>query len=367
MEMLPGDTVFRFGAAGTAVLPISGIQVRKSVAAERLLSSTGTLLPGGTGRYYAGSWQSCLVTGVSNPGYVLCILDNFVASATFSIDYAFTSNQKTQNIAADSYVMFQTTRVRMQLKNSLGISLDPGSARYYSGAWRDVGNTSGGEVASELLPGNYSFAMTYGSAQQQKTQNVATNPIVLFQTVNVALEMRNSGNALIDTGTTQYYAGSWLNFGATSGGLVTRELLPVSYSFRMTYEGSQSQITQNVATNSVVVFQTTPVVLRLIDSQGNFLDSGSAQYYAGSWLPFGSTSGGQVTKELLAGTFSFNMTFNYGIQQKTQNIGADPIVVFQTGRVNSTTLTCSGYYAVCRHLLSYQYCYPLISTQWKVR
>jgi len=418
-EMLPGDTYFKFGSAGTALLSIGSTTIRKSIAAEKLLSSTGTPLNGATGRYYAGSWQPCSVTGVPAFGHVLCVLDNFVTSATFSLDFAFTSSQKTQNIALDSYVVFQTTRVRLQLKNSLGSPLDPGVARYYGGAWRDAGSTSGGEVAIELLPGTYAFTMNYASTQQQKSQNVGVDPVVVFQTVNATLELRDSANALIDTGTATYYgdlwlgfgvtsggrtqkellpgtysfrmtynstqqqlsqnigvnpvvtfrtravtaqlkdsngnpldtgtvlyyAGAWLSFGTTSGGSATRELLPGTYQFRMTYASTSSQISQNIDANPTVVFQTRAVVVRLIDSQGGALDTGTATYYGGSWLSFGSTSGGQVTKQLLPGTYAFTMSYAFGAQQKSQDIGADPVVTFQTGKVRSATNTCVSYYA----------------------
>jgi hypothetical protein len=122
-------------------------------------------------------------------------------------------------------------------------------------------------------------------------------------------------------------------------------LLAGNYNFGMDYAFTRNTKTQNVGLDATVVFQTIPVVARLIDSSGIPLAGAKAQYYAGAWRDIGFTgSNGNVAIELLAGTYNFSVDYAFGRTTKNQNAGTDTTVVFQTGRVHSTTDTCTQYY-----------------------
>jgi YD repeat-containing protein len=306
----------------------------------QLKDSTGTLMDTGTVQYYSGGWRDI---GSTSGGQVSKEL--LPGSYTFSMDYAYARQEKSQNIAADPTVVFQTIGVTIQLKDSTGTLMDTGTVQYYSGGWRDIGSTSGGQVSKELLPGSYTFSMTYGFARQEKSQNIAADPTVVFQTIGVTVQLKDSMGALMDTGTVQYYSGGWRDIGSTSGGQVTKELLPGSYTFSMTYAFARQEKAQNIAADPTVVFQTTQVTVELRDSTGTLMDTGTVQYYSGGWRDIGSTSGGQVSKELLPGSYTFSMNYAFARQEKAQNIAVDPTIVFQTGQVHSDSDSCTNYYA----------------------
>lgn len=123
------------------------------------------------------------------------------------------------------------------------------------------------------------------------------------------------------------------------------ELLPKSYTFRMRYGGATMNLTQDVSTDAVVVFQTTLVTVELRDSQGQLIDTGFVLYYAGGWKDFGSTNGGQVSKELLPKSYTFRMRYAGAAIDQTQDVSSDPWVTFSTGFVQSESGTCTHYYA----------------------
>ncbi|MNW12665.1 hypothetical protein D3C71_2104170 [compost metagenome] len=81
----------------------------------------------------------------------------------------------------DPVVSFQTVQVKVQLKDSQGNPLDGGNASYYAGSWQAMGTTTGGEVSKELLPGTYTFGMTYGGTYKESVAAITTNPTVIFE------------------------------------------------------------------------------------------------------------------------------------------------------------------------------------------
>jgi hypothetical protein len=280
---------------------------------------------------------------------------------SFSMSYANARQEKGgQNIAASPAVTFQTANVTVELRDSganlMEDSAGTGIVQYYAGGWRDFGTTVNGVVSKELLPLTYSFSMSYAFARQEKGgQNVASTPTVTFQTAIVIVELKDSVGALIPdsagTGAVQYYAGGWRDFGTTVNGVVSKQLLPLTYSFSMSYAfARQEKGGQNVASTPTVTFQTANVIVELKDSVGALIPdsagTGAVQYYAGGWRDFGTTVGGQVSKQLLPLTYSFSMSYAFARQEKGgQNVFTTPIIGFQTGQVHSESATAVQYYA----------------------
>jgi len=291
----------------------------------RLLNSQGQLLTGGSLQYYDGGWKTAVNNG---DGTFLVEIERSTVSLRMSYEGG---NETRQNVPIQGAVVtFQTVNSKIELRNSQNQLIDEGTVQYYAGGWRDFGLTSGGVASKELLPLQYSFRMTYAHAGIDKQQNIGQDSAVVFQTVAARVELRNSTDNLIDQGSVQYYAGAWREFGTTSGGIATKELLPKQYSFRMSYAYASIDKQQDIGSDPTIVFQTVNAQVELRNSTGNLIDEGSVQYYAGAWREFGTTSGGVASMELLPKQYSFRMTYAYASIDKQQDIGNNPIVSFAT-------------------------------------
>jgi len=484
MEMFPGSYLINNGH-GNVALTVGSSNFTGGIV--RLIDHTGNGLAGGTADYYLGGWQGLPGSTDAN-GNLLFSIPNDSPNLSMAMHYGGKQNQQDRTQLGNSNFTFQTALVNVRLKDADGNPLDTGSASYYATAWHTIGDTSGGVVSQELLPGSYSFAMVYNHTRQQldgvvisapttdvvfqtgrltayfsqpfywvnsqfysfasgdsqeflpgliglqlpvngcqtakfpiaagdhlvktgivatlanssnqplaggvasayaggwkpigttgsngKTcaaldgklgntavamvyngtrqqisQNAQTNSIYPFKTTDVSVELRDSGGSLMDTGGASYYAGSsWHSIGNTSGGVAHVQMLPGSYSFAMTYNGTRQQLNGQAisGTTDTVTFQTTDVTVELHDSGGALLDTGSGSYYAGSsWHLIGDTSGGQIAVQMLPGSYSFAMTYLGTRQQlNSQAIsGTSDTVTFQTGKVHSSSGTATSYYA----------------------
>ena len=291
----------------------------------KLINSHAAGLTGGALQYYEGSWKDAV-----NNGDGTFTVNTNQNTVSLRMTYAYGSQQKNNVPVNGGPVTFQTVNTQVKLQNSQGGAIDTGTVQYYAGAWRSFGATSNGTASMELLPANYSFRMTYAGGSNDKQQDVGTNSTVVFQTVNAAVQLQNSQGDLMDQGTVQYYAGAWRDFGSTTNGVVTKELLPNTYSFRMIYAYASKDKQQNIGSNPTVVFNTVNATVDLRNSLASLIDQGTVQYYAGAWRSFGTTSNGSVSKELLSNSYSFRMMHEYVSNDKQQDIGTNSTVSFST-------------------------------------
>ncbi len=287
-----------------------------------------------TGKFsiYRSFTNKLIANIVLPPGGRILTFDNFPNNFYYYID----STKEAYTINVDSLTNEQTnSNLTVKLTNSAGSLLTGGSLQYYEGAWKDAVNNGDGTFAVNTDKQSLSLRMTYEHGTQTVSNVPAQNNTFTFQTVNTVVQLKNShGNLINEEGTVKYYAGAWRDFGTTVNGVASKELLPNNYSFRMTYAYGSNDKQQDIGTNPTVVFQTVNANVQLKNSAGNLIDEGTVKYYAGAWRDFGTTVNGVASKELLSNNYNFRMSYAYGSNNKQQNIGDNPTVVFQTVNTN---------------------------------
>jgi hypothetical protein len=288
-----------------------------------LKNSQGTQIPASNVKYYEGSWKDAVNNG---DGTFTVITTR--PKVSIRVYYEYASQQADNVTAQNNTYTFQTVNAAVELKNSLGNLIDAGTVQYYAGAWRNFGTTTNGVAYKELLPINYSFRMTYEYGSIDKQQNLSVDPTVVFQTVNAAVQLKNSLGNLIDAGTVQYSAGAWRSFGTTSNGVAYKELLPINYSFRMTYEYVSNDKQLNLGTNPVIDFRTVQCSVKVRKTSNNEpVNNATVKYYSGAWRDLGTTdANGIATKELLPKSLSFRATYSNISQDKQQDISVNGLV-----------------------------------------
>lgn len=235
----------------------------------------------------------------------------------------------------DSYIInvdeIVSPGLKIKLISSLGEKLPGGSLQYYEGGWKNALDNGDGTFTIDTKLKTVSLRMTYAYGTQTISNVTVGEDTVVFQTVNTQVKLLDSQSNSIDEGTVQYYAGGWRSFGATSGGIASKELLAGNYSFRMTYAFASNDKQQNLNDSTTVVFQTIKTAVELRNSQGNLIEEGgTVQYYSGGWRTFGTIENGVVNKELLPNNYSFRITYAFASNDKQQNTSTNPTVVFQT-------------------------------------
>ena len=319
-------------------------QIPTSGCIVKLTNSTGVALLTGYLQYYeSGAWKDAVN---NNNGIFRVNTTHKKVSLRMTYEYG-TQTKTNVTIKNDSTIIFQTKNVSVNLQNSQGNPLDIGVVQYnvaspYGAWWQDFGTTTNGIITKELLPIKYTFRLTYNGVTVSKTQNVDSNAIVVFQTIPTTVQLQTSNGIPLDTGIIQYYAGGWQTFGTTSNGAVAKELLPLKYTFRLTYDGTTISKSQNIDSNATIVFRTIPATVQFKTSTGVSLDTGIVQYYASAWKDFGTTVNGAVTKELLPAKYSFRLTYQSSTISKAQNIDSLPTIVFQTTPAKVQLQTSSG-------------------------
>jgi hypothetical protein len=298
----------------------------------RLIDSHGLPIANGHVEYYNNGWSAFGTT--NEQGNISKMIPK--GKYTFRMCYDDACISLRQDIGVNPVVIFSTVEASVKFVDSNSVLVSGGIASYHSGSWKLFGITNDtGFAKRELLPRTYTFKMTYDDASVTLRQDISSDPLVNFSTINITIKLQDSTGNPLDGGVAGYHSGFWKDAGVTNmSGMVNIELLPRTYTFKMTYDNASVSLRQDISSDSIVLFSTVEVTVKLEDSLGNPLADGNASYHAGSWKYFGTTNNTGVTKkELLPRKYTFKIKYDDATISKRQDISSDPLVVFSTVEV----------------------------------
>jgi hypothetical protein len=107
--------------------------------------------------------------------------------------------------------------VTVKLQSSNGTPVSGGLVKYYASGWQTIGTTDAtGSTSKELLPGTYSFTMSYGGASVTQNVDITTTNPYNFNTQLVTVKLQSSNGTPVSGGLVKYYASGWNTIGTTN-------------------------------------------------------------------------------------------------------------------------------------------------------
>lgn len=201
--------------------------------------------------YYVGFGGLLATTGESGLG--LAEMELLPREYTFRMKFRGGRGDITQNVAYNPVVTWQMARMLVQINKSDGTRGLNGADIKYKGYSLEqfgiTGTSENGRARKDLLPGFYKFTIKYlGGSQVVENFEVSTGDNeLIIDAVATTVELLESGSNLpVDDAKVKNIGvtSNLMGYTGDSGpGIVTVDLLPITYSFEVTYNGDQD--TQN--------------------------------------------------------------------------------------------------------------------------
>lgn len=237
---------------------------------------------------------------VSNDGdYVWIDLSNTHTNRFRMFEVRKNNSRKTESkdVYANNFFDFQTKLMTLRLETCDGIGLPDAEIRY--GAGTTISNLWGektdanGETSKELFEGDYTIEMRCNRTEETRQVPLADNDVFTWTTQLVKINYPKAITYGGDEGISNHFPST-----------KQHEMLADTIKFRFTTDVGHvfTSVTIPAATSGVCNdFIITPVILRLIDSNGNPLIGGKAEYYESSlWTEVGETdANGEVVFPLI--------------------------------------------------------------------
>jgi ribosomal protein S11 len=240
----------------------------------------------------------------------------------------------------------------VQLQNSQNAGLAGGDFKYRIGwgGYTGLGTDATGNGMWTFVDGhptNTKVTVSYEGASVEKQQNITSNPIFIFNTVDVTADLRNSIGGLLTADSWEYRYG-WGSYAPMNN--LGEELLPVNVKVRVGYKGTKVEKQQNVGSNSHYDFNTINVTAELKSSSGSTLTADDWKYRYG-WGAYSTMD--NAGEELLPVNVKVKVYYNGACVEKQQNVGSNSHYDFNTVNVTADLEDSNGD--------------PLTADNWKYR
>jgi len=360
MELLPQTYKVRLFNGGASLDLAQDISIHsqyhfKTTGVTVVITESDGITPisGALVKYYASGWKTFGNGTTGSDGKA----EAGLMPGTYKIRlyYRGASQDLTQDITTNPIYNFQTIKSEVQFTESDGATgIEGASLKYYASGWKSYssGSTdSTGKASMELLAGSYKVRLTYGGASEDLNQDITTDPIYNFSTIQAKVKFTmNDGTTPIMGATVRYYASGWKTFGTgttDANGEITMETMPLTFKIRLTYRGASEDITRDLSDEPLVHFQTTPLEVFFTQSDGlTPIPGATVKFYASGWKTLGSgvtDSFGKVSEELLAATYRVRLTYMGASETKKESISGPGIDFhFKTMSVQIVVLDADG-------------------------
>ena len=267
--------------------------------------------------------------------------NTYIFPGTYNFRFYNGNTLATQQSIAISGCSTNEALIFVQLQNSQNDGLAGGDFDYRYGyaSYTNLGPDATGNGYWTFIDGNPTNAQVkvkYKGAELSSIQNVRTNPVFIFNTVDVTADLRNSIGGLLTANSWEYRYGYGSYSPLNNSG---EELLPVYTDVRVGYNGTSVSKIQNVSTNSHFDFATVNVTADLKDSQGSDLSAGSWEYRYGygSYVPLNNAG-----DELLPVNTDVRVGYKGTSVSKIQNVNTNSHFDFATVNVTADLKDSQG-------------------------
>lgn len=302
--------------------------VEKTISVIRVLDSYGNPISGSTARGGYATPTVWHVPGSTNSnGLLLDLRDGKQTNLSYEAKVNNTTAvEGPKNPTLDSYYLFQTDRLVLNLQTCQGQGLAGGSIRYGNGntytTWWFPNNPtdSTGRVEGQVFPGTYSFEMLYKATSDRKIGVVipAGGDSLVWNTVNVNLTSSGSISYGGPNGVS-----TWFN-------KPSMELLPGTYKFKFLSTGEVKDLTLSGCN-----YTKNEVLVDVLDCNGQNQDSVNIKWYkygnAGNKHDAGLTASNTMSVLIDSGVTKIGVVANYLGQSNTlvQTLAGNSTFTFQ--------------------------------------